>query len=103
MDIRKSRISQRLDIRRFLRYLTQIRDSFLNHPPDVEQTRRVYIIFFSSILVIITLVPFGMIALAKKNYTVGTFDLALALILTVILYTLVAIETTTIISGTHHL
>ena len=76
-------IFQRLDMRRFFRYLTNIRDSFLNHPPDVEQTRRVYIIFSISVLVIITLVPFGIIALAKKNYTVGTFDLALALILTV--------------------
>ncbi|MGZ3581096.1 MAG: sensor histidine kinase, partial [Syntrophales bacterium] len=69
-------------MRRFLRYLTSIRDSFLHHPPDVEQIRRVYIIYFISIFVIITLLPFGVIALVKQNYTVGSFDLALALLLT---------------------
>ncbi|MGZ3580368.1 MAG: sensor histidine kinase, partial [Syntrophales bacterium] len=67
---------------RFFRYLTNIRDNFLDHPPDVEQTRRVYFIFFISVLVIMTLVPFGVIALTKQNYTVGTSDLALALLLT---------------------
>ncbi len=70
-------------MRRFLRYLTALRNSFLNHPRDVEQTRRVYIIFLISILVIVTLVPFGVLALTERNYTVGTFDLTLALLLTI--------------------
>ena len=60
-----------------------MRDSFFNHPSDVEQARRVYIIFLISILVIITLAPFGVLALVEQNYTVGTFDLTLALLLTI--------------------
>jgi len=59
----KSRFSQRLDIRRFLRYLLSIPDSFLDHFLDVEQTRRVYLLRFISIIVIITLVSFGIIVL----------------------------------------
>jgi len=81
--MRKSRISQRLDIGRFLRYLTNIPGSFRDHPPDVEQTRRVYILFLLSIIGIITLIPFGIIALIKKNYTLGTLDFVSASLLTV--------------------
>ncbi len=78
----QSPISHRLDPGRFLRYVTNIRDSFLNHSPDVEQARRVYFIFFISLLVIVTLVPFGLIALTKQDYTVGAADLSSALLLT---------------------
>ena len=78
----KSRFSQRLDIRRFLRYLLSIPDSFLDHFLDVEQTRRVYLLRFISIIVIITLISFGIIVLIKRNYTLGALDFLLASILT---------------------
>ena len=78
----KSRFSQRLDIRRFLRYLLSIPDSFLDHFLDVEQTRRVYLLRFISIIVIITLISFGIIVLIKRNYTLGALDFVLASILT---------------------
>ncbi len=70
-------------MRRFPGYLTRIRDRFLNHRPDVEQIPRISIILLISVFVILTLLPFGVIALIEKNYIVGTFDLALALILAV--------------------
>jgi diguanylate cyclase (GGDEF)-like protein/PAS domain S-box-containing protein len=79
----KSRISQSLDIGRFLRYLTNIPDSILNHPHDVVHTRRVYILFSISIIGIIALLPFGMIALIMKSYTLGMLDFILASILAV--------------------
>ena len=81
--MRKSRISLRLDIGRFLRYLTGISGSFLDHPPDVEQTRRVYIFFLLSIFAIITLIPFGIMRLIQKNYLHETLDFVLASLLTV--------------------
>jgi diguanylate cyclase (GGDEF)-like protein/PAS domain S-box-containing protein len=77
----KSRFSQRLDIRRFLRYLLSIPDTFLDHFLDVEQTRRVYLLRFISIIVIITLISFGIIVLIKGNYTLGALDFVLASIL----------------------
>jgi signal transduction histidine kinase len=80
--VHQSLISHTLDMNRFFRYVTNIRDSFLSHSLDVEQARRVYFIFFISILVIVTLVPFGVIALTKRNYTVGMADLSSALLLT---------------------
>jgi PAS domain S-box-containing protein len=55
----------------------------VSHPSDVGRARRVYIIFFVSFFVITTLLPFGVIALIKKNYTLATFDFALAFILAV--------------------
>jgi len=78
----KSRISQRLDIRRFLRYLTNILDSSLGRPPDLGQIRRVYVLRFTSIIAIITLIPLGILALVHKNIPMGIFDMVLASILT---------------------
>ncbi len=80
--MRKSRISQRLDMKRFPRYLLNIPDSFLDHFLDVEQTRRVYLLRFISIIVIITLISFGIMVLIKGNYTLGALDFVLASILT---------------------
>jgi len=81
--VHKSLIAHGFTMGKSLRYLTNMRDSFLNLPSDVEQARRVYIIFLISILVIITLVPFGVLALIEQNHTAGTFDLTLALLLTI--------------------
>jgi len=81
--MRKSGISQRSGITHFLRYLTNIRDSYLNRPRDGEQTRAVFFIFPISTLCILTLVPFGISALKKQNVPVGVFDLTLALLLAV--------------------
>jgi signal transduction histidine kinase len=81
--MRKRWIPQRFEITHILQYLTSIRDGYLTRPPGVEQTRPVFIIFPISTLSIITLVPFGIIALKKQNYTVGIFDLALAFLLTI--------------------
>ena len=79
----KSRISQRLYITHIVRYLTNARDSYLEPPSDAEKARAVFGIFPISTLCIITLVPFGIIALKKQNVTVGVFDLALAFLLAV--------------------
>jgi signal transduction histidine kinase len=78
----KGRISRRFDIAHLLRYLTNIRDSYLNLPSDAGKTHAVFILFPISTLTILTLVPFGVVALRKHNMTVGIFDLALALLLT---------------------
>jgi PAS domain S-box-containing protein len=80
--MRKSRIFQRLDIRRFPRYLLNLPDSFLDHLLDAEQTRRVYLLRLVSIIVIITLISFGINVLIKGNYTLGALDFVLASILT---------------------
>ena len=79
----KDRISRRLDITNILRYLKDIRDSYLNRPTGMKQTRAVFIIFPISTLSILTLIPFGILALREQNVTVGVFDLALALLLTI--------------------
>ncbi len=79
--MRKSRISQRLDIRRFLRYLTNIPDSSLDRLPDLGQIRRVYILRFISIIAIMTLILLGIRALVQKNIPVGISDLFLASVL----------------------
>jgi PAS domain S-box-containing protein len=81
--MRKSRISQRLDIRRFLDYLTGISDSSLHHALDVEQqTRRVYLLFFVSVIGIITLISLGIFVLVQKHVFLGICDMVLASILT---------------------
>src|SRR4030043_414177 len=77
----KSNISQKLDIRRFLRYLTNIPDSPLNPPADLGQIRREYILRFTSIIAIMALILLGILALIQKNIFVGIVDLFLASIL----------------------
>ena len=81
--MRQGRMFQKLDITNILRYLTNIRDGYLNRPPGVKQIRAVFIIFPISTLTILTLIPFGIIALKEQNVTVGVFDLTLAFLLTV--------------------
>jgi len=80
--MRKSRISQSLDIERFLRRLTGILDGLLGHSPDAEKTRRVYVLFFISVIAIITLISLGILVLVQKNIPLGIFDIVLASILT---------------------
>jgi signal transduction histidine kinase len=77
----KSRIFQKLDIGRFLRYLLNIPDSFLDHFLNVEQTRRVYLPRFISVIVIIALICLGINVLIKGNYSLGALDFVLASIL----------------------
>ena len=81
--MRKSWISQSLDIRRFPQYLTNIPDSSLNPPADVERSRRVYILFSFSIIGIIVFFLLGIIALIKKIYGLGMLDFTLAFALAV--------------------
>lgn len=77
----KSRISQKLDIRRFLRYLTNIPDSSLNPPADLGQIHQINILRFTSVIAIITLTLLGILALIQKNTFAGIVDLILASIL----------------------
>ena len=79
--MRKSRIPKRLDIRRFLQYLANIPDSSLNPPADLGQIHRIYILRFTSIIAIMTLILLGILALIQKNILVGISDLFLASIL----------------------
>jgi signal transduction histidine kinase len=79
--MRKSDISKKLDIRRFLRYLTDTPDSSLNPPANLGQIHRVNILRFTSIIAIMTLILLGILALIQKNTFVGIVDLFLAFIL----------------------
>jgi PAS domain S-box-containing protein len=79
--MRKSEISKKLDIRRFLRYLTDTPDSSLNPPANLGQIHRVNILRFISIIAIMTLILLGILALIQKNTFVGIVDLFLAFIL----------------------
>ena len=54
---------------------------FLGHSSDAEETRRVYLLFFISVIGITTLLALGILALSWKNMAVGISDLLLALIL----------------------
>jgi len=79
--MRRSRISPRLDMEHFLRYLKNIPDSSSDLLPDLGKIRRVYILRFISIIAIITLIPLGILALFHKNILAGISDLSLASIL----------------------
>jgi PAS domain S-box-containing protein len=79
--MRKSEISKKLDIRRFLRYLTDNPYSSLNPPANLGQIHRVNILRFTSIIAIMTLILLGILALIQKNTFVGIVDLFLAFIL----------------------
>ena len=78
----KSWISQRLNNRRFLRYLADGPGSFQNYPLNVEQTRHIFLLFFISIIGIVVLIPLGILALVQKNIAMGVSDLILATLLT---------------------
>jgi len=76
--MRKNRIFQKLDIGRFLHYLTAAPDGSPPHPFDPAQVRPVYVLRFVCIIAIVTLIPFGILALSEKNISVGIIDLSLA-------------------------
>ena len=78
----KSWISQRLNNRRFLRYLPDGPGSFQNYPFNVEQTRQIFLLFFISVIGIVVLIPLGILVLVQKNIAIGVSDLILATILT---------------------
>jgi len=56
---------------------------FTGETLDVELSRRVYLLFFISVIGIANLVPLGLLGLFQKNYALGILDLSLALVLTV--------------------
>ena len=68
---------------RYLRYLTNIPESSPNHPLDAEDIRRINILFFISIIGILGLLPFGIIVLIAKSYTLGMLDITVASVLAV--------------------
>jgi signal transduction histidine kinase len=64
-----------------LRYVTNIRDSYLNRRSNAEQSRPVYILFFVSVIGIIALISLGIFVLVQKNVSLGIFAMASAFIL----------------------
>jgi PAS domain S-box-containing protein len=76
--MRKNRIFQKLDIGRYLHYLTAAPDGSPARPFDPAQVRPVYVLRFVCIIAIVTLIPFGILALSEKNVSVGIIDLSLA-------------------------
>ena len=79
--MRKSWISLRSDIGRYFRRLTAAPESFPTRPFDSEQVRPIYVLRFVCLITIVTLVPFGILALLEKNISVGLIDLSLASLL----------------------
>ncbi len=79
--MRKDWIPKRSDIGRYLRYLTIAPESSPIRPPDFGQVHPVYVLRFICIIAIITLIPFGILALAENNIALGIPDLSLAFLL----------------------
>jgi len=79
--MRKSWIPKRLDIGRYLHYLTAAPDSSRICSFDPAQVRPVYILRFVCIIAIVTLIPFGILALSENNTSAGIMDLSLAFFL----------------------
>ncbi|MGA2516719.1 MAG: PAS domain S-box protein [Thermodesulfobacteriota bacterium] len=79
--MRKSRIPKRLDIGRYLHYLTAAPDGSRIRSFDPAQVRPVYILRFVCIIAIVTLIPFGILALSENNTSAGIMDLSLAVFL----------------------
>ena len=79
--MRKSWIPTRLDVRRYFRHLTAAPDSFPTRPFDPTQVRPIYVLRFVCIIAIVTLIPFGTLALLEKNISVGMIDLSSACLL----------------------
>jgi len=69
-------------MRRFLQYLLNIPDGFIDQSPNSEQTRRVYLLFTISLTGIMALITLGILALVHKNIPLGISDISLAIILT---------------------
>ena len=74
-------IPQRSVMGRYVRYLTAVPDSSHIGPFDPAQVRPFYVLRFVCIIAIVTLVPFGILALLENNISVGTIDLSLATLL----------------------
>jgi PAS domain S-box-containing protein len=55
---------------------------FTGEVADVDLSRRVYLLFFISIIGVANLIPLGLLAIFERNYTLGMLDLSLAIILT---------------------
>ena len=79
--MRKSWIPKGSDIGRYLHYLTAAPDSSGVRPFDPTQVRPVYVLRFVCLIAIVTLIPFGILALLEKNTSVGLIDLSLASLL----------------------
>ncbi|NWF91599.1 MAG: PAS domain S-box protein [Syntrophaceae bacterium] len=77
----KSRSSRRLDLQLFLRYLTRIQGTFLDLPPGSGQTQPLIVLFLIAIIGITALISLGLLALVKRDTSVGIIDLTLASIL----------------------
>jgi hypothetical protein len=61
--MRKNQIFQKLGIGRFLHYLTAAPGGFQTRPFDPGQVRPIYVLRFVCIIAIVTLIPFGILAL----------------------------------------
>ena len=79
--MRKNWVPKKLDIARYLRYLTAAPDGSGVRPFDPTQVRPVYVLRFVCLTAIVTLIPFGILALLEKNTSVGLIDLSLASLL----------------------
>ena len=79
--MRKSWIPKRSEIGRYFRHLTAAPESFPAGPFDPGQVRPIYVLRFVCIIAIVTLIPFGILALLEKNISVGLIDLSLASLL----------------------
>ncbi len=79
--MRKNLNRKKLDIGRYLRYLTGTPDGSPVRPFDPGQIRPVYVLRFVCIIAIVTLIPFGILALVEKNNSVGIMDLSLVSLL----------------------
>ena len=80
--MREGRVSQRLNIRFLFRRLWKIQERFLGHSQNPEETRRVYLLYFISVIAIGTLIALGIPSLFNYNdLPLGVSDLFLACIL----------------------
>lgn len=77
----KSWIPKRLEVGRYLRYLTTTPAGSPIRPPDLGQVPLVYVLRFVCIIAIVTLIPFGILALVEKDISVGIIDLPLVSLL----------------------
>lgn len=76
--MRKSLNLSKLDIGRYLHYLTAAPDSSGIRPFDPAQVRSMYVLRLVCIIGIVTLIPFGILALLKTNTSAGITDLSSA-------------------------
>ena len=77
----KRLIPKSSDIGRYFRYLTVAPDSSHIRPFNPAHVRPVYVLRFVCIIAIVTLIPFGILALLENNISVGIIDLLLATLL----------------------